>query len=236
MSGILYIVGTPIGNLEDMTYRAVRTLNEVNYILAENSKNSRKLLSHYNIQTQIQTLYSGEEKEADWVIKKLKQGEDIAYISDAGTPGISDPGGNLVRLARKNEIKVVPIPGPSALSAILSISGAQVNPTFFLGFLSEKPIRKEKELEEYKDKEALIVFFESVYKIRNTLEIVKRLFPGAEVLVGRELTKSYENIHFSPVETLNTAQITEKGEFVVLINNHTKKIAKETGKPSDVQG
>ena len=125
------MVATPIGNLEDMTFRAVRILKEVDLILCENAKNSYKLFQHYEIKTPSKTLFSGQEKSFTWIIEDIKAGKNFAYISDAGTPGISDPGGGLVRLARKMGISIVPIPGSSALSSILSVSGFQVNPTFF---------------------------------------------------------------------------------------------------------
>lgn len=225
--GTLYMVATPIGNLEDMTFRAVRILKEVDFILCENVKNSYKLFQHYEIKTPSKTLFSGQDKSYSWIIEEIKVGKNYAYISDAGTPGISDPGAGLVRLARKNGLKVVPIPGPSALSSILSVSGFQANPTFFLGFLSEKPSRKKTELQEYVGKEGLIVFYESVYKIKTALSIVKEVFPGTEVLVGRELSKSHEEIILYKSEELNPENIYLKGEFVVLINNYVKKIAKE---------
>lgn len=231
--GSLYMVATPIGNLEDMTFRAVRILKEVDLILCENAKNSYKLFQHYEIKTPSKTLFSGQEKSFSWIIEDIKGGKNFAYISDAGTPGISDPGGGLVRLARKMGIKIMPIPGPSALSGILSVSGFQVNPTYFLGFLSEKPSRKKTELEEYVGKEGLIVFYESVYKIKTALGIVKELFPGAEVLIGRELTKTHEEIKLYKSEEINPENIYPKGEFVVLINNYVKKIAKENTSSTD---
>lgn len=232
-SGTLYMVATPIGNLEDMTFRAVRILKEVDLILCENSKNSYKLLQHYEIKTPSKTLFSGQEKSFSWIIEDIKAGKNYAYISDAGTPGISDPGAGLVRLARKSGLNVVPIPGSSALSSILSVSGFQVNPTFFLGFLSEKPSRKKTELEEYVGKEGLIVFYESVYKIKTALNIVKEIFPGTEVLVGRELTKSHEEIKLYKSEEIDSEKLYLKGEFVVLINNYVKKIAKENASSTD---
>ncbi len=226
-TGSLYLVATPIGNLEDITLRAIRILKEVDQILCENSKNSYKLLKNFEIGTPAKTLYAGQENSFKWIVEEIKNGKSFAYISDAGTPGISDPGAGLVRAARKEGLSIIPIPGPSALSAILSVSGFQANPTFFLGFLSEKPNRKKAELEEYVGKEGLIVFYESVYKIKTALGIVKELFPGSEVLVGRELTKAHEEIKLYKSEEIDPEKIYPKGEFVVLINNYTKKIAKE---------
>jgi 16S rRNA (cytidine1402-2'-O)-methyltransferase len=227
MKGSFFVVATPIGNLGDMTYRAVQTLKDSHLILCENAKNSRKLLEHYEIKTPYESLHRVREKQDHlWIANILEGGNHISYISDAGTPGVSDPGSSLVRYLRQNGHDVVPIPGPSALSAILSISGAQVNPTSFLGFLSEKSSRKERELELYASQDSLIVFFESVHKILGTLEIARRVFPHAEILIGRELTKLHEEvILWSPGTDL--PKFEKKGEFVVLINNHLKKIAKE---------
>lgn len=233
--GSLYIVATPIGNLEDITLRAIRILQEVDFILCENSKNSYKLLQHFEINTPYKTLFSGQENSFKWILHDLIGGKNFAYISDAGTPGISDPGAGLVRHIRKEGIKIIPIPGPSALSTILSICGFQTNPTFFLGFLSEKASRKKAELEKYREKEGLIVLYESVYKIKITLTIVKEIFFGAEILIGRELTKTHEEIKLYKIEELELKDVHLKGEFVILINNYIKKIAKENVSPTDKQ-
>ena len=193
-TGSLYLVATPIGNLEDITLRTIRILKEVDQILCENSKNSYKLLQNYEIKTPSKTLFSGQANSFKWIVDEMKSGKSFAYISDAGTPGISDPGAGLVRSVRKEGFPIIPIPGPSALGAILSVSGFQTNPTFFLGFLSEKP----------------------------------------EVLVGRELTKAHEEIKLYKTEEINPESIYPKGEFVVLINNYVKKIAKEKSSSTDM--
>ncbi len=226
MIGTLYIVATPIGNLEDMSYRAVRTLKEVDLILCENKKNSSRLLAHYEIKTSAQTLFHAEDEKLNWIYETILEGKNLAYISDAGTPGLSDPGANLIRICRKKEISIIPIPGASAFATLISVSGFQANPSFFLGFLSEKKNRKRNELIEYKDSEALIVIYESVYKLKDTLEIISEVFPESEVLIGRELTKLHEEVIFCKSSELKNLKLTEKGEFVVLINNHLKKIAK----------
>lgn len=223
----LYIVATPIGNLDDITLRAIQILNQVDLILCENSKNSQKLIQHHQIKTPFKTLFTNTDSAYDWILKDLEQGKKIAYISDAGTPGVSDPGAGLVRAVRKARIKIIPIPGPSALTTILSICGYQTNPTYFLGFLSEKPNKKRNELEEFKDKDCVIVFYESVYKIKTTIEIIRELFPDSETIIGRELTKLHEEIKVYKTKDINTNDLVLKGEFVVLINNYRKKIAKE---------
>lgn len=233
MKGKLYIVATPIGNLEDMSFRAVRILKEVDLILCENKKNSQRLLSHYEIKTLSQTLFQSQEDKLDWIWELLLSGKNLAYISDAGTPGLSDPGANLIRLCRKKEISFVPIPGASAFATLISVSGFQANPSFFLGFLSEKKNRKRNELLEYKDLQGIFVIYESVYKLKDTLEIISEIFPESEILIGRELTKIHEEFILCKSSELNKLKFTEKGEFVVLINNHLKKIAKANKESSD---
>ncbi|MCB1143163.1 MAG: 16S rRNA (cytidine(1402)-2'-O)-methyltransferase [Leptospiraceae bacterium] len=227
LTGKLYIVGTPIGNLEDMSFRAVSILKESDLILCENPKNSKKLLQKYEIETSYQPLYASTREEGfDWILKKLSSGESISYISDAGTPGISDPGNRLVRYVRSHGFSVVPIPGVSALSTILSVSGAQNTPSLFLGFPGEKKSKTKKKLEEWKAFEGVLIFYESVHRIQDTLDIAREIFPGAEILVGRELTKIYEEmILWRPGE--EKPKFSVKGEFTVLINNFEKKIAKE---------
>lgn len=227
MSGTLYIVATPIGNLSDITYRAVECLKESELILCENSGYSKKLLSHYQIQSQTESLHKvRENQDYTWIVHLLEKGKIISYISDAGTPGISDPGAGLVRYIRQKGLPVVPIPGPSAMTCILSVAGAQSNPTHFLGFLSEKSAKKERELRPYTNEDCLVVFYESVHKIEKTLLLVRDIFPGSEILIGRELTKLHEEVVvWSPGE--NLPKFEKRGEFVVLINNYLKKIAKE---------
>lgn len=233
MKGNLYIVATPIGNLEDISFRAIRILKEVDLILCENKKNSARLLSHYEIKTSTQTLFQAEDEKLSWIPDLIIEGKNLAYISDAGTPGLSDPGANLVRICRKKEISVIPIPGASALATMISISGFQANPSFFLGFLSEKKNRKRNELIEYKDLEGVIIIYESVYKLKDTLEIISEVFPESEVLIGRELTKIHEEFILCKSSEIKNLKLIEKGEFVVLINNHLKKIAKANKNSSD---
>lgn len=233
-SGTLYVVGTPIGNLEDITYRAVKTLQECSLILAENGTNSKKLALSLKIETPIKQLYaSTKEEDLDWLWKIFEEGKDVSYISDAGTPGVSDPGANLVRYCRKRDIPVSPIPGPSSLTALLSVSGWQTNPAYFLGFLPDKNSQKKNLLQKFVSEECLIVVFESVHRIQNLMELLREVYPEAEILVGRELTKSYEEITLiSPGEAI--PKLTAKGEFAVIVNNRLKKIAKERKTEADI--
>ena len=219
--GFFYVVATPIGNMEDISNRAIRILKEVNLILCENFNHSIKLLKYFQINTELKTLYSNSsENRFEWVIKLLEEGKDLALICDSGTPGISDPGSAIVRNLRKLDYNIIPIPGASALSTMLSISGCQVNPTVFLGFLSEKESKKIKELEKYKEFSGLIVLYESVHRIIKTLKLIMEIFPESEIMIGRELTKSHEEmIVINPGEISKLESIILKGEFVVLINN-----------------
>ncbi len=233
--GSLYIVATPIGNLEDITFRAVEILKNSELILCENTSNSKKMLFRYQIETRTAPLYaSTRETGFDWIFEILDKGKNISYISDAGTPGISDPGSRLVREARERGFQSIPIPGASALSAILSVSGSQTNPTVFLGFLSEKKGKKQKDLEEFSTKECLIVYYESVYKIRETLRMTREIYPHSEILIGRELTKVFEEIIVWNPNSGEPPQFKEKGEFVILINNHLKKMAKANSISTDI--
>ncbi len=234
MKGKLFIVATPIGNLSDITFRAIECLKTSDLILCENSRNSQKLLSYYEIQTPSQDLHKVKNfLHYNWIINILESGKNISYISDAGTPGISDPGAALVRHVRQKGIIVVPIPGASALSSILSVAGAKTNPTHFLGFLSEKAHKKELELQQYVTQECLVVFYESVHKIEKTLLLVRKLFPEAEIVIGRELTKLHEEIIvWYPNQEFPNFE--KRGEFVILINNYFKKIAKEEKFTTDI--
>jgi 16S rRNA (cytidine1402-2'-O)-methyltransferase len=231
--GILYIVATPIGNLNDISYRAVETLKNSSLILCESLQGSRKLLSHYDITTKAKQLYNSTRiEDMDWILEILSRGESISYISEAGTPGISDPCGKLVRMVRENNYTIQAIPGASVLSSILSISGAQVNPSIFLGFPPEKKGKRGNFFLQFQNFEGLLIFLESVYRVEDTILQVRKIFPQAEILIGRELTKLHEEIIlWKSVEPF--PKFTIKGEFTILINNHIRKITKELSKPND---
>ncbi|EMO54456.1 16S rRNA (cytidine(1402)-2'-O)-methyltransferase [Leptospira noguchii] len=226
--GTLYVVSTPIGNLEDLTFRALKILKNTNRILCENSGHSKKLFRFYSIHTQCSTLYKDQsEKPYLSILEELKEGKTFALVSDAGTPGISDPGSHLIRVVREKGFKVSPIPGASALTALLGVSGWQANPFLFLGFLSEKKGKKRNQLCEWKEFHGLIMIFESVHRIEDTLNAIQEVFSDCEFLVGREMTKIHEEIlYFSPFTTEKSQEFTSKGEFVVLINTNRKKMLK----------
>ena len=216
----IYIVATPIGNLEDITLRALDTLKDVDIILAEDTRVSRKLLDHYSIRIKI---FSWHQHSKDWSKVKnfLEQDKDIAYISDAGTPGISDPGGKLIQLVLNDfpDTKIIPIPGVSALSTIISIGGIPLDRFEFLGFLPHKKGRKTL-IEYIKESKIPIIFFESVHRVLKTLESLKDC--DKEIIIGRELTKKFETIYRGNakeiLEILEKDKIQVKGEFTILIN------------------
>lgn len=234
-AGSLYVVATPIGNLGDITLRALEIFKEVDLVLCESAKETRSLFSKLEITTPVLALYkdSSETPFAN-VLDQLKAGKSMALVSDAGTPGVSDPGSQMVRIAREKGIRIVPVPGASALTALLSVSGFQVNPTYFLGFLSEKPSKKRRELERASEIDGLVVFYESVHKLPRLYPMLEDLFPETEVLVGRELTKTFEEVlYYANPRELAKDPPNAKGEFVFLLN-HRKKTLKGNSDSSDM--
>jgi 16S rRNA (cytidine1402-2'-O)-methyltransferase len=191
--GILYIVSTPIGNLEDITLRALRVLKEVDVVAAEDTRHSLKLLSHYGISKPLISYWGEKEKvKAEETVRKLNAGQSVALISDAGTPGISDPGGVLIKRAIEEGIEVVPIPGPSAMVAALSLSGFSTIGFVFLGFLPPRHAQREKILRELSFEKRTLVFYEAPHRIRETLADMADIFSQRKAVVVKELTKLHE--------------------------------------------
>jgi 16S rRNA (cytidine1402-2'-O)-methyltransferase len=221
--GELYIVATPIGNLEDMTMRAVRILKEVNVVFAEDTRTTGILFKHYGIENKLISYnaqnHFTKNKE---IIKLLEEGKNVALVSDAGTPGVSDPGYSAVSEVRKNlpEVKVVPIPGASALTAFVSAVGKGTHAWTFYGFLPHKNGRQ-KHLKEMLASEKSSIFYESTHRIVKCLEEIKILGEGREVVVGKELTKIFEDFLIGTPEDIlkifEAEPVKTKGEFVVMI-------------------
>jgi 16S rRNA (cytidine1402-2'-O)-methyltransferase len=225
---VLYIVATPIGNLGDMTYRAVETLKEVDLIVCEDTRTSRKLLDHYEIKNPTMSFYqnvrSGRDTKPvpklDQIMTELKSGKNVALITDAGTPGISDPGNQLVASAVENDIPIVPIPGASTLSAMISVSGIDLTQFIFLGFPPHKKGR-ETFFKKVVASEMPVMYFESPHRVMKNLELLKSLSPEKNVILGRELTKIFEEIVRGNVDQVlqyfqdNPDKI--KGEFVIIV-------------------
>ncbi len=217
---MLYIVATPIGNLKDITFRAIEVLKSVDMIACEDTRHSKILLDHFGIQTPTTSFYQHNRiVKADYLIKMLQDGKNIALISDAGTPGILDPGYNLINQAIQNDIEITVIPGPTAFVNALVLSGKPANKFVFEGFLPNKPGARKNRLIELSKLEYTIVFYESCHRILKTLEDVKEIFTDKEVVCVRELTKKFEEVirgtPQSVIDHLNAHSI--KGEFVVII-------------------
>lgn len=221
MSGTLYVVATPIGNLEDMSYRAVRILQEVALIAAEDTRHSRKLLDHYAIKTALISYHEhNEEQRATQLIDKLQAGESLALISDAGTPCIADPGYRLVSCCRNAGIPVVAVPGPSALVAALSISGLPTDAFSFVGFLPAKMHGRRQLLEQFKSVQQTVAFYEAPHRLVACLQdIVEICGPDRQISVARELTKRHEELFSgTAAEALgHYAAARVRGELVLLL-------------------
>jgi 16S rRNA (cytidine1402-2'-O)-methyltransferase len=193
--GILYIVATPIGNLEDVTYRAVRILKKVHLIAAEDTRRTAKLLRAYAIETPVTSLYDqNERRKSMYLINKLKTGLNVAYVSDAGTPGISDPGYELVRQAILHDIRIIPVPGVSAVITALSVSGLPTDAFVFYGFLPSRARQRKTFLTSIEDEEKTLVFYESPKRLVSTLQDMENVFGDRNSVVLRELTKVFEEI------------------------------------------
>jgi len=222
MAGTLFLVATPIGNLGDITYRAVRILTSVNAIACEDTRHTRKLLDHYSISTPLISLH--EHNEADrsrQLVTRLCCGESIALVSDAGTPLVSDPGYRLVSLAVSASIPVVPVPGPSALLAALSASGLPTDEFHFLGFLAAKASQRRKQLESIREEAGTVIFYEAPHRMLDSLADVESILgPARPVVLAREVTKVHEEFLRGPVSSVLrqlSARPTVKGEFTLVI-------------------
>ena len=224
--GTLYLVSTPIGNLEDITLRALRVLKEVDLVAAEDTRQTRRLLMHYNIQTSLTSYFEGNQQvKGDKLIERLKVGEAIALVSDAGTPIISDPGYPLLRRCIDAEIPIVPIPGASAVVTAASISGLPLHNFTFEGFLSPKSGKRKRQLSVLAGEERTLILFESPHRLRRFLEDVLEVMGERDIVVARELTKRFEEVFRGNVsEALEKFQDTEpRGEFTIVIADRRRK-------------
>lgn len=224
----LFVVATPIGNLDDITERAKQVLRDVDLIAAEDTRHSAHLLQHLGINTPLIAYHDHNEREAsEMLIEKIQNGTQIALISDAGTPLISDPGYRIVELAHTHEISVIPVPGPSALVAALSVSGLPTDRFQFVGFLPAKSEARRKTLEEVAAEVGTLVFYESRHRISGSIQdMVSILGADRPVTIGRELTKKFEQVRRTTLGTaaaeLESGEITVKGEFVVMVGGATE--------------
>jgi len=224
--GILYIVATPIGNLEDVTLRALRILKEADLIAAEDTRHTGLLLKHFAIGTPLTSYFQGNElKKKEFIISKLKEGIRIALVSDAGTPGISDPGFRLIRAAIENQIPVVPIPGPSALITALSAAGLPTDAFLFKGFLPHKSKKRRDLLKQLEAVKETLIFYESPHRLSETLKDLNDILGDREMALTRELTKIHEEILRGEVSEVQN-QIGNrrlKGEITLVILGKTRQ-------------
>lgn len=220
-SGILYIVATPIGNLDDITLRAINILKDVDLIAAEDTRHTRKLLNHYGINTHLTSYFEHNKLvKGDFIIGRLREGRNVALVSDAGTPGISDPGYNLIRTAIEADIKVVPIPGPSAVIAALSSSGLPSDRFIFEGFLPSRDKARKERLESLREEERTLIFYESPQRLLSTLRDIHDKMGDRNLTVSRELTKLFEETLRGKVSEVMAALEGRsiKGEVVIILD------------------
>jgi len=224
MPGTLYLVATPIGNLADITHRALQVLSDVDLIACEDTRHTHKLLNHYGINTKTISYHEhNEQQRAAELIDRLKQGTNIAVVSDAGTPSISDPGFRLVRAAIENDIPIIPVPGPSALITALIAAGLPTDEFFFAGFLPSRTNARRARLAELQAVPGTLIFYEAPHRLAATLNDAYEILGEREAVVARELTKLHEEIKRGLLSKL-AADYTEKtdirGEIVVLIDRN----------------
>ncbi|NLO89812.1 MAG: 16S rRNA (cytidine(1402)-2'-O)-methyltransferase [Clostridia bacterium] len=236
MSSTLYICSTPIGNMEDITLRALRILKEVDLIAAEDTRTAKKLLNHYDISTPVTSYHEHNEKtKAPKIIELLEEGSDVALISEAGTPGISDPGYELIRAAVDRGIKVTVVPGPSALISGLVLSGLPMDRFAFEGFLPRKRNQRREILKALKDEPRTLIFYEAPHRLEETLEDMKEIFGGRRAVLARELTKMYEEVLRGTLgELLERLKKTgARGEYVLVLEGSGESA--EQAKGEDIE-
>lgn len=236
-SGILYLVPTPIGNLEDITYRALRVLQEVDLIGAEDTRHTMQLLTHFQIQKPIVSYHEhNKDSRGDELIQRLLEGQSIAVVSDAGMPAISDPGADVVRLAIEAGITVVPLPGANAGLTALIASGLDTTEFTFLGFLPKRKPHRRQVLERVRAYEGTLLFYESPHRLWDVLEDMQSILGNRPIVIGRELTKKFETFYRSTLEEVlqDRQMIHVKGEFVIILGGATTGISEEeTMEPVD---
>ena len=219
----LYIIASPIGNPDDITVRALCIIKDTIEILyCEDTRETGKLLAYHGIKKPLRSLHAhSDDKKILSLIEEVKNNINVGYMTDAGTPGLSDPGNKIVHRAKLAGINVIPVPGVSALTAIVSVCGFPDKNIFFGGFLSKKPGKRVNELNKLKENEGIIVIYESPHRIKKTLKDIGDVFPGREIIIGREMTKKFEEfINFNSNDMDSVIEkLTEKGEFAIAILN-----------------
>ena len=222
MAGLLYVVATPIGNLEDITLRAVRVLNEVDVIAAEDTRHTRKLLAHLDIHTPLVSFHahSGTAR-LERILRTLEKGKSVALVTDAGTPGIADPGQPLIAAAVDKEIPVIPVPGPTAAAAAASIAGFPGSMFCFLGFLPGRPSRRKRLLVSVADLPLTLVIYASPYRLVEDLHTCQTCLGDREIVVARELTKMHEEVLRGTIAEMlaHFEKIQPRGEFTLVVRS-----------------
>ncbi len=229
MSGKLYVCGTPIGNLEDITYRTLRVLNEVDLIAAEDTRHSIKLLNHFEISKPLTSYHEhNKDNKGEYLINKLLSGENIALISDAGMPGISDPGEEIIKQAIENDVEIVVLPGATASITALIGSGLETGKFAFEGFLDRDKKRRREQLEELKHEKRTIIFYESPHRLKDTLKDMIKILGNRNIAINRELTKKYQEVIRNDIQgcidIFNEREV--KGEFVLIVEGFKGEIEK----------
>jgi 16S rRNA (cytidine1402-2'-O)-methyltransferase len=237
-SATLYLVATPIGNLEDITLRALRVLKECDVVAAEDTRRTGQLLKHFGLSKPLLSYFQfNEARRSEEIIERLRRGEKIALVTDAGSPGISDPGERVVKAAIAAGFRVEAVPGACALVAGLTASGLPTDEFHFIGFLPHKSGQRRNKLESLKAFDGTLVLYESPYRIEKVLTELNEVFPDRQVVLARELTKKFEEfLRGTPAELLaRTKQRSLKGEFVVMIapQSEVKQISPDSESPSD---
>ena len=231
--GCLFLVSTPIGNLEDITLRALRVLKEVDMIAAENIARTRVLLSHYGIKKGLISYRRENQKGmSERIIERISEGYNIALVSDAGTPGISDPGSYLVSRIMEEGLRVVPVPGVSAITTAISVSGMSHQGFLFLGFLPSTPRKRKKRLEAVKSETFPVIFFEAPHRLLNTLRDIRDIMGNRDVVLLKELTKLHEQIIRGPLDEIlkGLEEMDIKGEYVIIVSGEKRKSSDQIGK------
>ena len=221
----LFLIPTPIGNMEDITIRAINTLKEVEVIFSEDTRVTRQLLNYLNINKKLISSHNyNEYKNENILLEYLEKGLNVGVVTDRGTPIISDPGYELVKIAIKNNYNVVSLPGPTALIPALTVSGINPSPFTFIGFLNNRDSKRRKELEEYKNLKTTLIFYEAPHRVIKTLEDIKNIVGNRQISISREISKKFEEIYRGSIEDVLKELEDVKGELVLIVegNNKTK--------------
>ena len=223
--GKLYLIPTPIGNLDDITIRAINTLKEVDYLLCEDTRESLKLLKHFDINKKLVACHEyNEDKIKLSILNDLKNGKNIGLITDQGSPIISDPGYILTRFLIENNISVISLPGATAFVPALTSSGLNPSPFIFYGFLNNKESKMREELKKLKNIKYTIVFYEAVHRIENTLKVMKDVLGNRKISISRELSKLHEEIYYGDLDSACIDYKDKKGEFVIVVEGNNEEV------------